>query len=157
MPNLEVSLIRQYKAALDMFKQPVEACPEPLWLDESFANRFWHIAYHAVFYTHLYLHPSLEGFRPWPGHREGAQDLAKPLSPPYTKAEIGEYLAVCESELEESVRMVDLDAPSGFHWLACDRFETHLYNMRHLQHHAGQLMDRLRTSGHTGNKWNRGF
>jgi hypothetical protein len=40
---------------------------------------------------------------------------------------------------------VRLDAASGFDWLPFNRFELHLYNMRHLQHHTGQLTERLRT------------
>jgi len=31
--------------------------------------------------------------------------------------------------------------------------ELHIYNIRHLQHHTGQLMDRLRTAGNIGVAW----
>lgn len=31
--------------------------------------KFWHIAYHGLFYTHLYLHPTAAAFKPWANHR----------------------------------------------------------------------------------------
>jgi len=31
--------------------------------------------------------------------------------------------------------------------------ELHMYNIRHLQHHAGQLIDRLRTTENIGIAW----
>ncbi len=37
-----------------------------------------------------------------------------------------------------------LDADSGFYWLPFNKFELQLYNIRHIQHHTGQLTDRLR-------------
>jgi uncharacterized damage-inducible protein DinB len=37
-----------------------------------------------------------------------------------------------------------LQAPSGFEWIKFSRGELHLYNIRHLQHHAGQLSACLR-------------
>lgn len=42
---------------------------------------------------------------------------------------------------------VDLDAPSGFFWLPFNKLELQLYKTRHVQHHAGQLIDRLSTEG----------
>jgi predicted kinase len=39
-------------------KQAIEKCPDALWNDPADKNRFWHVAYHALFYTHLYLQPT---------------------------------------------------------------------------------------------------
>jgi hypothetical protein len=46
-----------------------------------------------------------------------------------------------------------LDSASGFHWLPFSRFELHLYNLRHLEHHTGQLADRLRSVANLGVTW----
>jgi hypothetical protein len=43
------------------------------------------------------------------------------------------------------VLSLDFDAPSGFFWLPFSKLELQLYNIRHVQHHTGQLIDRLRT------------
>ena len=45
----------QYLAALEMMRQAVERCPESLWDDPQDHNRFWHVAFHTLFYTHLHL------------------------------------------------------------------------------------------------------
>ena len=49
------ALKSQYHAALSMLRQTIERCPEDLWLDETPENAFWHVAYHALFYGHLFL------------------------------------------------------------------------------------------------------
>ncbi|MEZ4615730.1 MAG: hypothetical protein R2867_09495 [Caldilineaceae bacterium] len=46
----------QFLAALAMLEQSVIRCPDALWDDPNDKTKFWHIAYHALFYTHLYLH-----------------------------------------------------------------------------------------------------
>ncbi len=38
---------------------------------------------------------------------------------------------------------MDLDAASGWEDLQMSRFELMLYSLRHLQHHFGELMERL--------------
>lgn len=55
--TLDVSgtLKRQYHAGLQMLRQAVEPCPDGLWLSDEHPNQFWHVAYHVLHYTHLYL------------------------------------------------------------------------------------------------------
>jgi len=155
-------IVHQYRASLAMLAKTIELCPEPLWLSTGYTNRFWHIAYHAVFYTHLYLHSDDAGFKPWVKHQPGTNFLGPrpgdPNEPPkngfsYSKADVNEYHAVCRAELERRVSALDLSAPSGFHWLPFNKFELQLYNIRHLQHHTGQLADRLRTAENIGVGW----
>jgi hypothetical protein len=52
--------ISQYQATLGMLKQAIVKCPESMWDAPDPPNRFWQLAYHTLFYTHLYLQPSLE-------------------------------------------------------------------------------------------------
>ena len=136
-------LISQYYAALAMLKETIVACPDELWHHEDDENKFWQVAYHALFYTHLYLQPSEEAFEPWPGHREtyrlGVQDGAEPA----TKATVLAYLDFCRREAAKKVPTIVLDAPSGFDWLPFSKFELQLYSIRHVQQHVGELMERL--------------
>jgi hypothetical protein len=153
----------QYHAALDMLDEAIRACPEGLWADPSFTNVFWHVAYHALFYTHLYLHESHESFVPWSKGRPEYEFLGdrlpwpphdKPkVGEPYTKAEVLEYMAFCRQQVEAKVPAVDLGAASGFAWLPFGKLELQFYNIRHLQHHTGQLSERLRTQANTGIGW----
>ena len=52
----------QYLAALEMLKQAILDCPDSVWDDPEHKNRFWHIAYHTLFYTHLCLQPTESDF-----------------------------------------------------------------------------------------------
>jgi hypothetical protein len=63
-----------------------------------------------------------------------------------------EWLA-CRAEAEARVPTLDLAAPSGFHWLPFNKMELQFYNIRHRQHHTGQLADRLRTKTNVGLAW----
>jgi DinB superfamily len=154
----------QYQSALRMFGRAIELCPEEVWLSASGSspNRFWHIAYHTLFYTHLYLAPSLSEFTPWPKGRPDDQFLgAVPERPdekhvvetPYSQADLLEYVAFLHGEIELRTKTLDLEAPSGFYWLPFEKLEVQLYNLRHIAHHTGQLAERLRTQANIGLPW----
>jgi hypothetical protein len=144
----------QYHASLGMLKQAIVKCPESLWTDPQLKNKFWHIAYHTLFYTHLYLQDSEKDFVPWAKHRDEYQFMGPlPWPPhkelaigePYSKEEVLEYLALCQQQVEERVASLDLDAESGFFWLPFGKLELQIYNIRHIQQHAGELAERLGT------------
>ncbi len=53
---LRSALKSQYHASLAMLRTAIRACPEDLWSSsDGHANRYWRIAYHTLYYTHLYL------------------------------------------------------------------------------------------------------
>ena len=152
----------QYRAALQMLSRAITSCPEELWLAAQPRNKFWHVAFHAVFYAHLYLHRSEAEVVPWTKYRLGYQFLGAVPHPryagividtPYSKAEVLEFLDLCCNELGALMRSAAMDAPSGFFWLPFSRLEAHLYNIRHIQHHTGQLLDRLRAAGEIEIPW----
>ena len=58
-------------AGLAMLAECVEKCPEDMWLEGKHPRTFWRIAFHAAFFTHLYLGQNEAAFQPWPGRREG--------------------------------------------------------------------------------------
>ena len=161
-PNLPEVLARQYRASMAMLRDAIAKCPESLWLAPEYPNKSWHIAYHVLFCTHMYLQNSFDQFTPWEKHRENYQFLGPlPWPPherpkiesPYSKEEILEYLEICYRENDAKVPSLDLSAPSGFHWLAFSKLELQIYNIRHIHHHAGQLIDRLRTVAGIGIGW----
>ena len=144
----------QYQASLEMLKQVIAKCPEPIWDNPGDKTKFWHIAYHALFYTHLYLQGSEQEFLPWVKHRKDYQFIGPLPGPPHRQPEIGEpftkedvlaYLDVCQQQVDEKMRQLELDAESGFSWLPFSKLELELYNIRHIQQHAGELMERLGT------------
>lgn len=145
--DARVAIRSQYRAALDMLEMAVNRCPESLWDDATDRNRFWRVAYHAAFFTHLYLSDSLREFVPWNVAltRLRLQDLGRDAEgvEPCSKDDILAYLTVVRRVVDERVPSLDLAAESGFDWLKCDKLELQLYNIRHVQHHTGELMERL--------------
>jgi hypothetical protein len=152
----------QYRAGMDMLGQAIDLCPEELWLSTDYQNRFWHLAYHSLFYVHFYLQPSEAEFKPWAKHRPDSQYLGpRPwakdqpfqLPAPYSKPDVQEYHALCRDEVEKQIAVVCFEASSGFSWLPFNKLGLQLYTIRHLQHHTGQLIDRLRNVAGIGVGW----
>lgn len=142
----------QYRASLEMLRQVVIQCPDALWNDPSFRNVFWRVAYHALFYTHLYLQPRMEDFNAWEKHRQDYHEM-RPGGEPYTQAEILEYCDLIRQEIDRLLPADVMDASSGFHWLPFNRMETHLYNLRHLHQHIGELSERLGVAANLDVNW----
>lgn len=152
--NYSKVIVSQYLAALEMLKETIVQCPDSIWDDPGDRTRFWHIAYHALFYTHLYLQDSAEAFIPWSKHRQGYHslgqvpgppDTAPQISEPYDKDTVLEYLAFCQEQVAERVPQLSLEAASGFHWLPLGKLELQFYTIRHIQQHTSELMERLGT------------
>jgi hypothetical protein len=162
MNNKEV-IQSQYLASLAMLKNAIEICPESIWADPKPKNKFWHIAFHAIFYTHLYLQTSEKDFRVWEKHREEYQFLGslpwpphnKPkVGDPYSKEEILEYLEFCEEQVREKIPVLNLESSeSGFYWLPFGKLELQFYNIRHVQQHTGELCERLGTTADLDVDW----
>ena len=68
--NVQAALKGQYHASLAMLKRAVEECSDDLWTGGDYPIAFWRVAYHTLFFTHLYLQPDEKSFRPWEHHRE---------------------------------------------------------------------------------------
>ena len=156
--NTKEIIKSQYHAALMMLKQALEICPDSLWLDQSYNNKFWHVAYHSIFYTHFYLSSSEQDFTPWISHRkeyisleadEGKQDSTFPFS----KEEILVYHRYLQEQIDDCVDALELEGESGFYWLPFNKLELQFYNIRHLQHHTGELYERLGEDANIDLKW----
>jgi hypothetical protein len=145
----------QYWAALAMLRQAIVKCPASLWVDNTYVNPFWHVAYHVLFYTHFYLSPTEKDFVPWEKHRDQITSLKPSVAEvePYTKEEILEYQAFCLSSVETQVDVMNLEAKSGFYWLPFNKLELQFYNIRHIQQHTGELCERLGAHGEIEIDW----
>ena len=141
----------QFLATLEMLKLAIEQCPEAIWADPQPKNKFWHTAFHSLFFTHFYLHPTEGDYVPWEKHRQEVVSLQPSDDPnsvePYSKDEVLEFLTFCQQQVREKVAASDLEAESGFHWLPFNTLEKHLYNIRHVQQHTGELYERLGQAG----------
>ncbi len=137
-------LISQYLASLAMLEQAIAKCPQSLWDVPGERNPFWQVAYHALFFTHLYLGDSEESFVPWTQHREGHEDFGVPESPQsYDKGGVMAYLAFCRQYVAERVPQLKLEETANFHNRRRTVLELQIYSIRHVMQHTGELMQRL--------------
>lgn len=158
---MKEEIISQYKASLKMLKNTIEKCPENAWNNDEYDSAYWRLVYHALYFSALYLSENPEKFTPWRGHRDDYEDLGsvirdnKPVvfDKVFTKEEMLEYAESIMVKSENAVRETSADEKSGFNWLPMSRIGVHLYNIRHLQHHTGQLTERLHRMGITGIRW----
>jgi len=147
--DIQSVIVDQYGAALEMLKQAIIKCPPASWADDPHSRKqFWLVAYHALFYTHLYLSDNLDTFKPWEKYRKGIHRLGPApekaeTGEPYSREEMLEFLEFCRKSVIERVPTLNLDVESGFEWLPFNKLELQLYTIRHLQHHAAELIEWL--------------
>jgi hypothetical protein len=159
-------LRQQFSAAIDMLENAMRVCPEDVWCDrtkkpEWVANDivgFWYLAYHTLFFLDFYLSDSMEDFGPpAPFNRDEFGPGGLLPEQPYSKDVLLGYLDHCrrkcrhaiDSMTDEKARQPDRIRPEQNLTVA----ERHLYNMRHVQHHAAQLNLVLRQKANTAPGW----
>jgi hypothetical protein len=150
-PMLRTVLKSQYHAALAMLREAIERCPPEEWVGTAHKNACWQLSYHTLFYTHLYLQRDEAAFRPWE-HQRGEADGVE--GEPYTQAQVLEYWKFCDWMVDEAVDALDLDrTETGFSWYRMSKLEHQFVNIRHIQHHGAQLIDRVRSAADVGISW----
>jgi hypothetical protein len=151
LDSLKPALKGQYHAAMDMLKGAIEECPEDLWLGGVPPRSFWRLAYHTLFFTHLYLQVREEDFVAWKLHRdevESDQERERLDATAYSKDEILAYWKLVDEMVDPQLDKIDLSAPtSGISWYKIPKLDHVILNLRHVQEHAGQLRDRLLEAG----------
>lgn len=153
----------QLDAAFAMLDECVENCPDELWHEPVAEWKFCQVAFHALFFSDVYLGKNLDSLYEQPFHRQHADEFGdyedlKPERPRATYEKVfvrtysrhcrGKAKAVLAAETEES-----LARRPGFDWLDFSRAEVHVYNIRHLHHHAAQLSLHLRRLTGEGASW----
>lgn len=161
------ALRRQFDASVKMLSACIEQCPDGHWTDADDPSRriarypFWMVAYHTLCFLDCYLSTSDADWQPTPRfHPRGRQELEDEFpSRAFTKSELREYAVFCAEKAgrvlgggPESETAESLANESGFPWLPFNRAELHLYNLRHVSHHVGQLSAYLRKIG-VGAAW----
>ncbi len=156
-------IAHQLEAALCTLNACLEQCPEAAWNAPVGNHQFCQVAFHTLFYTDYYLGPNDESFRRQPFHRNHARFFGDyeefedhPPTSLYDKASIKTYLQHCRTKASATIAAETaqtLMGPSGFDRRTFSRAELHVYNIRHIQHHAAQLSLRLRLDAEQAIPW----
>lgn len=150
-------LTGQFEAALCMLYECVRKCPPEHWEGKIANDTFRQVAYHTLFFVDLYLSPDEKAFTLRDVHLRGGDERSSTASSlGLTKEETLSYLTMCRQKMLETLACEtpeSLQRPSGFSWLPFSRGELHLTNVRHVQHHTGQLSAYLRRIVEDGERW----
>lgn len=149
-------LAHQFEASLSTLHLAITRCPDARWFEPVVNLKFCQAAFHVTFFGDVYLQSSddVAALKAQPFHLqhqdqfrdyEEMQDRAQVLT--YERPFVLRYLQFVRGKAS-SVLAAETDSvlagPSGFKRRTCTRAELHVYNIRHIQHHAAQLSLRLR-------------
>ena len=140
-------LAAQFEAGLCMLHQCVEQCQPQFWEGQIASISCRQVAYHTLFFVDLYLSPSAEAFSLRELHAKGGDEREPRYSRGLDQDETLAYVGLCRQKAAQALAAETeqtLAGPSGFSWYPVSRGELHLINIRHIQHHTGQLDAYLR-------------
>jgi hypothetical protein len=165
LDTLKELLTHQYEASLSALNLAIVRCPDTMWNQPVAKWKFCQAAFHVVFFADVYLQPSddVAALKQQPFHLEHHAEFRdyeemeeRPQVLLYEKPFVLTYLQHARNKAKETIARESagiLAGPSGFHWRKCSRAELHVYNIRHIQHHAAQLSLRLRLDSEIDVPW----
>jgi hypothetical protein len=151
---LKSLLTNQFEAALCTLGLCIDRCPEDSWNAPVVNLKYCQVAFHTLFFVDYYLEQTDQTIRDQDFHRAHA-DLFKDYEELedrrqvnlYERDDIRLYLEHCRTKavaVVNSETAESFESPCGFPPKRFSRAELHVYNIRHIQHHAAQLSLRLR-------------
>jgi hypothetical protein len=153
----------QFEAAFCTLGLCIDRCPASHWNARVANYLFCQLAFHSLVFADYYLGQNEEAFREQPFHREHAEFFGdyeefedRTPQSRYEKAALKTYLDFCRRKAADVVAAEtaeSLDARAGFARRTFSRAELHVYNIRHIQHHAAQLSLRLRLDADINIPW----
>lgn len=152
---------RQFGAAIDTLENATRACPESIWGKGNPAageHAYWYMVYHTLFWLDYYLSEHPDTYQPPAPYTLSELDEAGALPDRvYTKDEMLSFLehgrqkcrTVIKAMTDDQLVEVSPFRPRN----GITMVELHLYNMRHVQHHAAQLNMLLRQQINSAPNW----
>jgi hypothetical protein len=152
---LKTSLWHQFGAAIDMLDDTLTLCPDELWTSIVWEDtqdvrfgQYWFIAYHTLIWLDQYVAGAPDGFvlpAPFILHM-------LPRTP-YTKEDLQLYLKACRQRCQAAIEGLTEDRALEMTEWDMPYFELQIYNLRHVQEHASQLLYVLGEHGVKGLGW----
>jgi hypothetical protein len=172
LEKLKTCLWQNFGAAVDMLGNAIAACPKEMWEKDM---KFFYLSYHTVIFLDYYLSIPMDKFSP-----TLAYSLADPEKLPaqavddvlplrrFEQQEVLDYILQIKGKCRDLILQCPEDrlhqpwikaTDLGLH-LGCPQtvanysvLEILLYNLRHLQHHVGQLNLLLRQQNYQAPAW----
>jgi hypothetical protein len=158
-------LWKNFAAEIDMLSAAVQLCPDELWNENG---KFFYLTYHTTIFLDYYLSRPVKDFKPeLPYYIGKADDLpagsVDDVMPDrhYTRHD---FINAISHIREKCRKMALLSTPEQLleRWIEPEEWDLHdlcpplvreytvleilFYNLRHVQHHVGQLNYILRTT-----------
>lgn len=142
-----------------MLGAALDACPDEVWADPETDPwvGFWYNAFHCIWFLDCYLSGNAPDFSSPEPFTESEKDPDGVLPPrTYTKAELLGYIAHCRAKCQQVIEDLTPEravepCPLGGGTMPFG--ELLLYNLRHVQHHTGQLNRILRDTTDDAPRW----
>ena len=157
------ALVGQYRAALQTLEQCIEMCDDETWSAPHPDTAVNQVVFHTLFFTDLYLGFGESSFRDQQFHRDNRelfQDYEefedRIQRNFYSREGCREYLKYCYHKADTTLdgeHAAILYGDCGFPYRKLTRIELHIYNIRHIQHHAAQLGLRNQLKGGQPLRW----
>ena len=136
-----------------MLNDALRDCPDELWEKHVWEDQpdqwvaagfsaFWYLGYHTLFWLDLYLTGEEEGFAPPAPFDLVEMEAGEILPRTYAREELLTYLEYCRRKCQETIDALSTEQAyrsCRFPWGELPYGELLLYNLRHVQEHAGQL------------------
>ena len=161
---MDVSVFEnQYDKTLNMIQETISSYNKSLWYDSvNFQYPAWQIAYHGLYYTNIYCSPTEEKIIPWPKEKENYHFFGNKPWPPYEKIvieesfstnEINEFIDFLKKQIPNYLKDFSPDKKCWPFWYDESQLEFHINNLRHLQHHTAEILERHNSLVKTEYSW----
>ena len=136
---------QQYTKALNMLEDIVNKYSSGSWLDHTnYQNAACQIAYHALFYTNIYASPAEDRIIKWEKEIWNYHDLKKTdFNDHLLISDINALIAFVRNNIKLYLKDFSPASDCWPSWYSQNQFEFHINNLRHLQQHTAELIERL--------------
>lgn len=151
---IQEEIWKQFGAGLDMLSGSIGSCADQIWQEDG---RFSQLAYHTLFFLDYYLTKEPVGFSQ-PSHFSYSEFEEEPELVIFSKSDLILYLENCRSKAKNFIFSLD-ETQLKKRWINESKtmdfsmLEILLYNLRHVQHHVGQLNLLLRETTQNAPEW----
>jgi hypothetical protein len=145
-------LQKQYTKCFSILKNVIDSYDEVIWTNNSdYKTPAWQIVYHAIFYANIYCSSSEIDIVQWPKSRNDYHDLKKMHELIknkeiklilFTKEEMLEYAQFVENKIPIYLIKMKPEEKCWPFWYNESQLEFQLNNLRHIQHHIGEIIER---------------